>query len=254
MQKASLGTVAYILGFIPEPTCQVLSKTLGGILLASDWIYTIEELTGYEQHSWVDDGNARLRAVNYRSNRYRQSEEYRDKRDYPALMKTAGHIVNSIQNEGVWFGVGNFAEVVFDVNYVSAIGQSTIPKNNTRLTKDIGMKVVKSTDGTPVATEISRYSNRVGYFKKGLIIEDKVVVGYVQSELSGRIEIPYGVTAIGNNALSGATFNDIVIPNTVNAIGATAFSGCTGLSQITIPTSVTSIGEEAVSLTLTHIL
>ena len=49
-------------------------------------------------------------------------------------------------------------------------------------------------------------------------------------------------------AFSGCTgLTSITIPNSVTSVGKFAFSGCTGLTSITIPNSVTSIGEYAFS-------
>ena len=62
----------------------------------------------------------------------------------------------------------------------------------------------------------------------------------------------YSVTSIGNNAFlncsafavySGLT--SVTIPNSVTSIGEYAFNGCSGLTSVTIPNSVTSIGEYA---------
>ena len=51
---------------------------------------------------------------------------------------------------------------------------------------------------------------------------------------------------IGNDAFSGCTgLTSITIPNSVTSIGSDAFRGCTGLTSITIPNSVTSIGNRA---------
>ena len=41
------------------------------------------------------------------------------------------------------------------------------------------------------------------------------------------------------------SLSEIILPSSVTSIGDVAFGGCTGLTSITIPDSVTSIGEEA---------
>ena len=96
------------------------------------------------------------------------------------------------------------------------------------------------------------------------------------------VTIPTGVTSIGNEAfkycsgltsinvasgnthyssIDGVLYNhvqdtliqcpgaktSITIPNSVTSIGEEAFSGCSGLTSVTIPTGVTSIGERAFS-------
>jgi len=51
---------------------------------------------------------------------------------------------------------------------------------------------------------------------------------------------------IGNGAFKGCSnITNITIPNSVTSIGSSAFSGCDGLTSITIPNSVTSIGSSA---------
>ena len=57
-----------------------------------------------------------------------------------------------------------------------------------------------------------------------------------------------GLGSIGDYAFSGCTgLTSIEIPNTVTYINSYAFSGCTGLTSIEIPNSVTSINEGAFS-------
>ncbi len=60
------------------------------------------------------------------------------------------------------------------------------------------------------------------------------------------IEIPTGVTSIGDNAFQDcSSLSSIEIPNSVTRIGNNAFSGCTNLSSITLPNNVTSIGDSS---------
>ena len=68
--------------------------------------------------------------------------------------------------------------------------------------------------------------------------------------ISGNITIPstlggYPVTSIGNNAFDLCGLTSITIPDSVTSIGEQAFLGCFYLTSITIPDSVTSIGHAA---------
>ena len=79
--------------------------------------------------------------------------------------------------------------------------------------------------------------------------------GYSYASLSGAVVIPssitydnkqYSVIGIDGYAFYGCTgLTSITIPESVTSIGSTAFYGCTGLTSITIPESVTSIGSTA---------
>ena len=56
-----------------------------------------------------------------------------------------------------------------------------------------------------------------------------------------------GATGIRNYAFYQSSLTNITIPNSVTSIGESAFSGCSALVSITIPNSVTSIRSSAFS-------
>lgn len=56
---------------------------------------------------------------------------------------------------------------------------------------------------------------------------------------------PEGITEIPGTLFAASGLKEIEIPDTVTSIGEGAFGYCTGLTEITIPDNVTSIGESA---------
>ena len=84
-----------------------------------------------------------------------------------------------------------------------------------------------------------------------------VVAGYDRAGFSGVAKIvsritykgnTYEVLGIAGRAFSGCTgLTSVTIPSSVTSIGSDAFSGCTGLTSVTIPSSVTTIGYNAFS-------
>ena len=74
-------------------------------------------------------------------------------------------------------------------------------------------------------------------------------------DISGSVVIPstvtydgttYSVIFIGDYAFGGCSgLTSVTIPNSVTSIGGSAFNSCSGLTSVTIPNSVTSIGGSA---------
>ena len=69
---------------------------------------------------------------------------------------------------------------------------------------------------------------------------------YLNGELVTLLEIPDGVTGIGDYAFYNcSSLTSITIPDSVTSIGSSAFYWCTSLKSITIGDSLTSIGKLA---------
>lgn len=67
-----------------------------------------------------------------------------------------------------------------------------------------------------------------------------------KSEITSFDELQYftGLTAIDDNAFAGCDgLTSITLPNTVTSLGAYAFSGCDGLTSFVIPSSVTTLND-----------
>ena len=68
----------------------------------------------------------------------------------------------------------------------------------------------------------------------------------VPVELSGTYSIKEGTRIICDSAFNGCrSLSDIVIPSSVTSIGDSAFWDCSSLSEVVVPSSVTSIGDGA---------
>ena len=107
-----------------------------------------------------------------------------------------------------------------------------------------GIREIKYTvyDGTHTNMKTSGKFTYSQYSEEAIIINCDV-------SASGAIEIPsalggYPVKYINENAFSGCTeLTSITIPDSVTSIGGSAFFGCTGLTSVTIPNGVTLIGK-----------
>ncbi len=88
---------------------------------------------------------------------------------------------------------------------------------------------------TAFYNDSSNWTDRVLYIGNHLI--------KAKTSISGEYIIKSGTICIGGSAFYGCTsLTSITIPESVTRIGGSAFDGCTSLTSITIPESVTSIG------------
>ncbi len=84
------------------------------------------------------------------------------------------------------------------------------------------------------------------------ISNGEAIITDVDESISGSITIPstlggYPVTCVGTFAFGYTRLTSITIPDSVTSIGDYAFYNCTALTSVTIPDSVTSIGSFAFS-------
>ena len=107
----------------------------------------------------------------------------------------------------------------------------------------------------------SKYDGYVGYYADKIINADEQVgdfffrtdtdgyrylSGYIGNDTDLTLPNDYkGMDyKIGSSVFSGCSgLTSITIPNSVTSIGSSAFGGCKGLTSVTIPNSVTSIGN-----------
>ncbi len=86
--------------------------------------------------------------------------------------------------------------------------------------------------------EFSNYASNPLYYAHNLYLNNSPV-----TELS----VPKDITTIDDRFRNCPSITSVTIPESVTSIGEQAFSGCTGLTSLTIPKSVIAIGELAFS-------
>ena len=178
---------------------------------------------------------------------------------------TSVEIPNSITSigNGVFWGCSGLTSVVIP-NSVINIGEKVFC-NCTGLTSveipnsvtSIGMyafnccKSLTSVEIPNSVTSVGEYAfdNTAWYNNQtdGIVYIGKVLYKYKGTmPAKTSIVVKEGTWVICDKAFNGCTgLTNIEIPNSVTSIGNNAFQGCTGLTNVQIPNSVTSIGDYA---------
>ena len=128
-------------------------------------------------------------------------------------------------------------------NSVTSIGSSAFYNCSGLTSITIPNSVTSIGDGAFNGT--AWYNNQ----PDGLLYAGKVAYSYKgEMPANTRISLLEGTLEIAGSAFFGCSgLTSVTIPNSVTSIGSSAFSGCSGLTSITIPNSVTSIGSYAFS-------
>ena len=129
-------------------------------------------------------------------------------------------------------------------------------------TVDLGDRVatVSATafDGCVGLKEIAVNENNKSYLgKDGVLysLSNGRVTGFVHvpAALEGDIEIPEGLTSIGEGAFAGRNISSVTIPTSVTSIGNNAFSGCASLSAVTFKTATEETKDKDGNTTTTTV-
>ena len=145
----------------------------------------------------------------------------------------------------------SFAENIYN----SAILYTPLSSVNSYKSRD-WWNLFKDIEGNDAYNKVYDFElNGIYYF---IMNESSVYVTYKTNSFisySGAVTIPssvswggksYQVTGIGSCAFKGCTaLTSVIIPETVTTISANAFNGCSKLSSLTIPKNVISIGSDA---------
>ena len=129
--------------------------------------------------------------------------------------------------------IGNYA-----FSDCTSLASVTIPASVT----SIGQGAFYGCSGV---TSVSVDANNKVYYSKGNCIIEKSSKTLIAGFTCSTIPTDGSVTSIGYDAFDGMNITSITIPASVTSIGERAFANCTKLTSITIPNSVTSIGYEA---------
>ena len=125
-------------------------------------------------------------------------------------------------------------------NGVTSIGKSAFQECSSLTSVTIPNSVTSIGDGAFYGT---------GWYKTqpdGILYLDNWLLGYKRTKPTGNVTINSGTRGIADKAFYGCSgLTSVNIPYSVTSIGYQAFRGCSGLTSVNIPYSVTSIGDEA---------
>ena len=132
--------------------------------------------------------------------------------------------------------------------YVSYVeGDNTVHYNKPKETRVVAVFNVTSTS-TPTKIGYNQYTSAFTEIEIDGAVQSTVVSAYTFDTL-GEHTIKYTLldgANIGQHAFRGcSSITSVTIPNSVTSIGTSAFKWCSGLKIVTIPNSVTSIDKEA---------
>ena len=125
---------------------------------------------------------------------------------------------------------GSLTWVPYEAGYEIIIASGTCGDNLTWTLGDYGTLTISGTG--------SMYDRNIWYNHANSAYFSNIVRNVIIEE---------GVTTIGDYAFDYTHLTHITIPSSITSIGNSAFSGCESLSGITIPSSVTIIGSYAFS-------
>ena len=159
---------------------------------------------------------------------------------YPDSARSPFYDNESITSVVIEDGVTAIGEIAFED--CSALSSVTIPKSVTSIGNS-AFSGCYELENVYYTSDISQWCNIVfcNSLSNPMYYEGTL---YVNNDLVTEINIPDGVTSIGNYAFYGCTdLKSITIPDSVTSIGDYAFSGCSGLISFTIPDTITSIND-----------
>ena len=151
-------------------------------------------------------------------------------------MLTSVTILNSVRSIGQKAFAGCNGLVDMTIPFVGGNATATTASESTLFGYIFEYSTYSSSSSSTQPTGTIRQLYQSGSFAYG-------IYAYIPSSLRS-------VTVTGGNLLRGAFSNcsmltSVTIPDSITSIGQAAFNGCSGLTSFTIPNSVTSIGNSA---------